>query len=131
MALCTPTDNSFIPHFFLKKHLHEKLFQKFFFSYIIIHVYTHWWMIPNESNFFKEIKIQWKKSSLQSIIFLFLGPSSVLPLTAMSVEKIFSSKAIHKSFFEIEVSITFVIYLCPIDPLLQTFQNFFKENSFL
>ena len=131
MALCTPTDNSFIPHFFLKKHLHEKLFQKFFLaiSSFMCTPIDEWYQ--TNQTFSRKSKFSEKKSSLQSIIFLFLGPSSVFPLTARSVEKIFSSKAIHKSFFEIEVSITFVIYLCPIDPLLQTFQKFFKENSFL
>ena len=82
---------------FIEKRL-IKIFSGFF--YIIIRVYTHWWMIPNETIFFsKKNKMQWRKCFLQSIISLFYGRSSVLSLTTMSSTKISHQRSFPKIIF--------------------------------
>ena len=52
-----------------EKTLNLHFFFRFYFIFIIMLVYTHWWIIPNQSTFFNENKVQWKKLFLQNIYF--------------------------------------------------------------
>ena len=74
MALCIPTDNNVIQNCF-RKNIYFRFFLQFFFNFIILRVYNHWWIIPNQSKSFKENIFQWKHAFSKKY-FLFL--SSVL-----------------------------------------------------
>ena len=72
-----------------------------------------------------------KKKFLQSIIF-FNGGSSVLPLTTTSFKKTFSSKNLSiEIVFEIQVSITLIIFCAPLILCYKLFKSFFRKKSFL
>ena len=116
----------------MEKHIFlKKVFLNFYFCLWHQFCVPYWWKIPNQSILFEGNKNQWKKTS-PKYNFFFDSGSSVLPLTTMSFKKTFSSKNLSiEIVFELQVSITLIIFLCSIDLLLQTFQKFFRENSFL
>ena len=109
----------------------RKVFLNYYFCLQHQFCVPHWWMMPNESLLFEGNKSQWKKKFLQSInFFSMVGPLyshwQQCPLKKPSHQRIFPKKLFSKYNFQVLWS-----FLCPIDSLLQTFQKFFREKSFL
>ena len=86
MALCIPTDNNVIQNCF-RKNIYFRFFLQFFFNFIIMRVYNHWWIIPNQSSFFKENKFQWKYIFSENFFF-FLSSFLRTPTDKNVVQKI-------------------------------------------
>ena len=129
MAICTRTEKKVL--FLLKKNLLKFFFSENFYKYIVIGVYTPWWMIPNESSFFWEKQNFLEICFLQCLIFLFYGRSSVLPLTTMSFIKTFSSKNLSIEIFsKCTFQLLSSFFCAPLILYDKLFKRCFREKSF-
>ena len=109
LALCTPSDNNFIQNSYSRKHLFYIFFP--IFLIIILRVYNHWWIIPNQSIFFQKTSFS---DNLLSAKYICSSLSTVLwtPTDENVVQKKFmKSFTLKLSFLKEKVFFNFPVEL--------------------